>query len=347
MTDQGSSYSDAGVDIDNAQLSLQSVSEAVKSTYNPRVLAGVGGFGALFDAHFPEAPRPVLVSSIDGVGTKTKVAQMVGDYSKIGKDIVNHCVNDILCQGAKPLFFLDYFGCSKLDPEVFQAVVTSAAQACAEVGCALVGGETAEMPGVYLDGEIDIVGAIVGLVDHDQQLPRKPIQAGDRLIGLASNGLHTNGYSLARKVLLADAGLSVRDPLPNHPETTIADALLAPHTCYFTAVYPLIADFPGLRAIAHITGGGLVDNLPRVLPLNLQAKINSRSWQPLPIFQTIQTLGNIPEHEMHRTFNMGIGMVLVADQDQTPQIIARLNEAGTPAAEIGKLLPGPSDVQIV
>ncbi len=347
MDERGHSYASAGVDIDAAQRSLRNVTDAVKATYNARTLGGIGGFGAMFSGEFPELTNPVLVSSIDGVGTKTKVAQMAGDYSNLGRDIVNHCVNDILCQGAKPLFFLDYFGCSHLDSEAFESVVIGAAEACAAVDCVLIGGETAEMPGVYTDGEIDIVGTIVGVVDAEQKLPRGIQKPGDRIIGLASNGLHTNGYSLARKVLFDHAGLSVRDPLPGAEDVTIADALLAPHTCYFNAIYPLIQQFPGISAVAHITGGGLTDNLPRVLQYEVQAKIIKRSWTPLPIFEAIQTLGKVDDADMYRTFNMGIGMVIVVDADEAGAVLNALSETGVYAAEIGKLSTGSRDVQIV
>ena len=347
MSDEGLSYSAAGVDIDTAQSSLRGVADAVKETYTERVLGGIGGFGSLFAAQFPDLINPALVSSIDGVGTKTKVAHMVGDYSNIGRDIVNHCINDILCQGAHPLFFLDYFGCAKLDPMAFHQVVTSAAEACKETGCALIGGETAEMPGVYADGEIDVVGAIVGITDDNARLPQTPIKPNDRLIGLPSNGLHTNGYSLARRALFEIGNLSVRDPLPGQEDTTIADALLAPHTCYYPALSGLLNSNSGLLAAAHITGGGLVDNLPRVLPADLQAKIVRRSWEPLPIFQAIQQLGQIPDAEMFRAFNMGIGMVLVVDQDSTDIVLNHLAEQNMPAAEIGKLQKGVNEVQLV
>ncbi|MBA4292271.1 phosphoribosylformylglycinamidine cyclo-ligase [bacterium] len=345
--DEGQNYADAGVNIDEAQASLDSVRDAIAASHNENVLGGIGGFGAMFNAQFPGIERPILVSSIDGVGTKTIVAQMTGDYSGLGHDIVNHCVNDILCQGARPLYFLDYFGCSRLERDVFNQIVSGAAAACAAVNCALIGGETAEMPGVYHDGEVDIVGCITGVVDEAHKLPRPPIVAGDRLVGLASNGLHTNGYSLARKVLFHDSGLTTKDPVPGDPESTsIGEALLRPHTCYFNSVYPLLQS-GAIKAIAHITGGGLYDNLPRVLPLNVQAKINRRAWTALPIFEAIQALGNIPEPEMCRAFNMGIGMILVVDPDHLTDTITALNESGTPAAEIGKLQSGPQDVQIV
>ncbi|MCU0315384.1 MAG: phosphoribosylformylglycinamidine cyclo-ligase [Fimbriimonadaceae bacterium] len=344
MSDE-QTYAGAGVDIDAASRSLRNVSEAILASHTQGVRGGIGGFGSLFSGTFPGYENPTLVSSIDGVGTKTKVAAMAGDYSGIGHDIVNHCVNDILCQGARPLFFMDYFGCSKLDANQFEAVVRGAAEACQAVQCALVGGETAEMPGVYTDAEIDVVGAIVGVVDYELRLPRQKARPGDRLIGIASNGLHTNGYSLARRVLFEVGGLSVRDLLPGSDET-LGTALLKPHTCYFQSVYPLLAE-RGVLGIAHITGGGLYDNLPRCLPSDVQAKIVKNSWEPLTIFQVIQTLGNVPDVEMYRTFNMGIGMVLVVEQDISEVVVSRLNETGVFAAEIGKLQSGPNDVIIV
>lgn len=347
MSDQGLSYSASGVDIDSAQQSLRSVSESIAETYNDQVIGGIGSFGAMFSAQFAHLDNPVLVSSIDGVGTKTKVAQMAGDFSGIGHDIVNHCVNDILCQGAKPLFFLDYFGCSKLESNAFNQIVTGAAEACKNVGCVLIGGETAEMPGVYVDGEIDIVGTIVGIADSQSRLPKPNIKPGDRIIGLPSNGLHTNGYSLARRALFDLAGLSVRDPLPTQPETTIAEALLAPHTCYYPALQDLLTNESGLLGLAHITGGGLTDNIPRILPNDLSAKIVRRAWEPLPIFKAIQELADVSDTEMFRAFNMGIGMVLIVDQDSSNQVIEHLATKGMPAAEIGKIQKGVNEVQIV
>lgn len=343
----GYSYAAAGVDIESAERSLRAVTDAVQATHGPQVIGGIGGFGGLFAASFPGIEGPVLVSSIDGVGTKTKVAQMAGDYSGIGADIVNHCVNDILCQGARPLFFLDYFGCSRLEPTAFEEVVSGAARACSDVECALIGGETAEMPGVYVEGEVDVVGAIVGVVGMEARLPRGRIAPGDRLIGLASNGLHTNGYSLARKALLEVGGLSVRDPLPTDPTVTVGEALLKPHTCYFHAVYPLLQRFAGIKALAHITGGGIYGNLPRALRVDVQAKVLRSNWEPLPVFRAIQECGNIPDADMFTAFNMGIGMVMVVEAEISDEVARLIGEQGIYAAEIGKLQPGARDVQIV
>ncbi len=346
MPEEPLTYRAAGVDIDEAQRALRAVTPKIHATHGERVLGGIGGFGSLFSATFTDMANPVLVSSIDGVGTKTKVAAMAGDYTNIGRDIVNHCIDDILCQGARPLFFLDYFGCSRLSGPVFEQVVTGAAEACAANGCALIGGETAEMPGVYLEDEIDIVGSIVGVVDFDKRLPRLKPTEGDQLIGLASNGLHTNGFSLARRALFEVGGLSVRDLVPG-TETTIGEALLAAHKCYYPSVYPLLDEFPGIRGLAHITGGGFVDNVPRVLPADAQAVIERSAWEVPPIFRLIQNVGGVPDSEMLRSFNMGIGMVIIVERDVAPTVLTRLIEAGEAAAVIGSIRSGSNDVQIV
>jgi phosphoribosylformylglycinamidine cyclo-ligase len=337
-------YASSGVNIDEASRALRGVGAKIQATQTENVVGGLGGFGALFKGTFAGMTNPLIVSSIDGVGTKTKVAAMAGDFSNLGKDIVNHCVNDILCQGAKPLFFLDYFATPRLSAEVFEAVVGGMAEACLEVGCALIGGETAEMPGVYVEGEIDIVGTIVGVVDTDQLLPRT-VSPGDVVIGIASNGLHTNGFSLARRALFEVAGLSVRDELEGLDES-IGSALLKPHRCYFNSVYPLLNQ-PSIHAIAHLTGGGFFDNIPRVLPSSARVLIEKRSWTPSPIFNLIQESGQISETEMYRTFNMGIGMVLIVDRFAAQGIIDVLSESGEHAAVIGEVQQGSRDVQLI
>jgi phosphoribosylformylglycinamidine cyclo-ligase len=346
MSDAQLTYRGSGVDVDEAQRALRAVTPNLKRTFTDGVLGGIGGFGALFSALFPEMPHPILVSSIDGVGTKTKIAAMMGDYSGLGQDIVNHCVNDILCQGAKPLFFLDYFGCSRLQGLNFEVILRGMADACYDVGAALIGGETAEMPGVYVEDEIDLVGAIVGVVDADRRLPRGKVLAGDAAIGIASNGLHTNGYSLARRALFEVGGLSVRDGIQGL-STTIGEELIRPHKCYFGSVYPLLQEMEQIKAVAHITGGGIYDNLPRVLPSDVKAVIEKRSWTPQPIFQLIQAVGNISDVEMYRAFNMGIGMILVVDRMIAAGVVQRLNEAGESAAVIGEIQDGSLDVQIL
>lgn len=337
-------YASAGVNIDEASRALRAVVGKIQATQGEDVVGAMGSFGSLYRATFPGYSNPLLVSSIDGVGTKTKVAQMAGDYSNLGKDIVNHCVNDILCQGARPLFFLDYYASSVLSADVFEAVVGSMAEACGEVGCALIGGETAEMPGVYVEGEIDIVGTIVGIVESEMRLP-KTVNAGDMVIGLASNGLHTNGFSLARRALFEVGGYSVRDE-PEELGCSIGQALLEPHRCYFNSVFPLLQQ-PTIHAIAHLTGGGFFDNIPRVLPASVKVLIEKRSWTPSPIFQLIQNAGQISEQEMYRTFNMGIGMILVVDRFAAQGIVDALNEFGEHAAVIGEVQQGSRDVQLI
>lgn len=346
MPQDSLTYRQAGVDIDEAQRALRAIAGGLQSTHNDRVIGGIGGFGALFKASFPEMENPILVSSIDGVGTKTKVAAMVGRYSDLGKDLVNHCANDILCQGARPLFFLDYFGCSRLSGLIFEEVLAGMTESCASIGCALIGGETAEMPGVYVEDEIDIVGAIVGLVDASKKLPRGKMEPGSAIVGLMSDGLHTNGYTLARRALLELGGLSVRDDIPILGNT-LGDELLRPHRCYFNGVYPLLQDSEAVFAVAHITGGGLYDNLPRVMPSDIRAVIERRSWTVPPIFRLIQESGQIPDQEMFRAFNMGIGLVLFTEREAAPGIVHKLHLAGETAAIIGEIQAGAHDVQIV
>ena len=346
MADEQLTYRDAGVDIGGAERALRAVLPSIQATYTEDVLAGVGGFGGLFRANFEGMERPVLVSSIDGVGTKTKVAAMAGQFGGLGADIVNHCVNDILCQGARPLFFMDYFASARLEGEVFAAVIESAAAACKACGTALLGGETAEMPGVYHDGEIDLVGSIVGVVDSELRFPRGKILPGDAVIGIASDGLHTNGYTLARRALFEHGGLSVRDELAGI-EGTLGEALLRPHKCYFGTVHPMLQSINGVRGIAHITGGGLHGNVPRAMHANVQAVIDRRSWSPPPLFKLIQETGQINDQEMFTTFNMGIGMVLVVAKDVAGDVVDALNGAGEAAAKIGYIQSGANDVQII
>jgi len=346
MPNDSLTYRQAGVDIDEAQRALRAIASGVQGTHNDRVVGGIGGFGGLFRAAFPEIENPILVSSIDGVGTKTKVAAMAGNYAGLGKDLVNHCVNDILCQGARHLFFLDYYGCSRLSGLLFEDVLRGMTEACSAVGCALIGGETAEMPGVYVEDEIDVVGCIVGLVDGNKKLPRGKMQPGTAIVGLMSDGLHTNGYTLARRALFELGGHSVRDEIPALGNT-LGGELLRPHRCYFQGVYPLLQESEAIFAIAHVTGGGLYDNLPRVMPSDVRAVIERRSWTVPPIFRLIQESGNIPDQEMFRAFNMGIGMVLFCVREAAPQIVHKLHLAGESAAIIGEIQAGAHDVQIV
>lgn len=325
-----SQYAASGVDIDAGNRAVELMKEAVKSTYNASVLAGIGSFGGLFDVSFlKQMDHPVMVASTDGVGTKVKLAASLGRYRGIGHDIVNHCINDILVQGAKPLFFMDYFATSKLDPERTAEVVTGIAEACKEAGMALLGGESAEMPGVYQPHEFDVAGTIVGVLERDAILPRPTLQAGDVLIGLASSGPHTNGYSLIRKIF-DDAPLD--DPL--------AEALLAPHRSYFDLLYPHLGK---VKALAHITGGGFIENIPRVLPEYVDAIIHLDSWGVPPLWKLIHEKGNISTEEMYRVFNMGIGMIAIVDNSQVGDLQASIAE---PTFVIGELVGGERKVII-
>ncbi|MDX1933832.1 MAG: phosphoribosylformylglycinamidine cyclo-ligase [Capsulimonadales bacterium] len=338
-------YADAGVDIDAGNEAVLRMKEHVRSTFNAAVLADVGSFGGMYALDKSAVSEPVLVASIDGVGTKLKVAQMVGRHDTVGRDLVWHCVNDILVQGARPLFFLDYFGTGRLDPAIAADVVKGIADGCRVVGCALLGGETAEMPGMYAPGEYDLAGCIVGLVERGRIIDGSRVSPGDAIIGLASDGLHTNGYSLARHVLFEKAGLPHERYVPDLG-TTIGDALLAPHRCYAPALLPLLERFD-IHAIAHITGGGFYDNIPRVLPTDCQAVIERRAWTPPAIFRLIQELGHVPDAEMFRTFNMGIGMVLVVPAELGPTLVRELNDAGEQAALIGNIARGPHEASLI
>jgi phosphoribosylformylglycinamidine cyclo-ligase len=329
------SYASSGVDIDAGNRAVELMKDSVKATYNESVLAGIGSFGGLFDASaFKQMDSPVLVASTDGVGTKVKLAASVGRYHGIGHDIVNHCINDILVQGARPLFFMDYFATSKLDPEQTADVVTGIAEACKESGIALLGGETAEMPGVYRDGEFDVAGTIVGVLERARLLPRPNLLAGDLILGLPSSGPHTNGYSLIRKVFEGADLESV------HPELgcSLADSLLAPHRSYFNMLYPHLDK---VKALAHLTGGGFIENIPRILPENLSAVINLNSWQVPPLWKLVQEKGNISTEEMYRVFNMGIGMVAIVDKSIAADLQSYIPE---PTFIIGELIDGAQKV---
>jgi phosphoribosylformylglycinamidine cyclo-ligase/phosphoribosylamine--glycine ligase/phosphoribosylformylglycinamidine cyclo-ligase len=332
-----SAYSNSGVDINAGNRAVELMKDAVKSTYTSSVLAGIGSFGGLFDASLlKEMKAPVLVASTDGVGTKVKLAASVGRYRSIGHDIVNHCINDILVQGARPFFFLDYFATSKLNPEQTAEIVTGIAEACREAGMALLGGETAEMPGVYQPDEFDVAGTIVGAVERSEILPRENLKAGDFLIGFRSSGPHTNGYSLLRKIF-ADVSLDTFFP---ELDCSLADVLLTPHRSYLSALYPLL---PQIKALVHITGGGFVENIPRVLPENINANIHVGSWRSPPLWSLIQQKGNISTDEMYRVFNMGIGMIAITDQESLASIQKRIPEE---TFVIGELAAGHKKVQL-
>lgn len=308
-----SQYTQTGVNIDAMHETLDLMKAAVQSTYTESVLSETGSFGGLFDLRgVASLERPVLVASTDGVGTKTIVAAAMQRWDSIGQDLVNHCINDILVQGAKPLFFMDYVAASALEPAQVAAIVGGMAQACRESGCALLGGETAEMPGVYESGAVDVVGTVVGVVDHARLIDGSRITEGDIILSLPSSGLHTNGYSLARRVL---AELDWQAPHADLGES-VGEALLAVHRCYLQQVNALLLAGVDIRGLAHITGGGVVDNLPRILPENTQASIQTGTWPIPPIFTLIQQLGDVPLAEMWRVFNMGMGMLVVIPADQ-------------------------------
>jgi phosphoribosylformylglycinamidine cyclo-ligase len=326
-----SSYKDAGVDIDAGHRAVALMKEAVEGSHGPRVLGGIGAFGGLFDISGLGMEAPVLVSSTDGVGTKTKVASAMGRFDTVGHDIVNHCIDDILVQGAEPLFFLDYVASSKLDPEQVATIVTGAAEACQAAGCALLGGETAEMPGVYEAGEFDIVGTIVGVVDRSVLLDGSRVSVGDVVLGLPSAGLHTNGFSLARRVL---ADLDWKAPHEALGGRSVGDALLAPHRSYLGEWRALKAAGVDVRGMAHITGGGLVDNPPRILPDGTAMSLDTGAWELPALFQLLQASGDIADMEMRRVFNCGLGMLLVVPADQVDAALAAVPEALRVVGEI-------------
>lgn len=340
-----SAYAAAGVDIDAQDRALKKVKKLAKKTFTPGVLTEIGSFGGLFRPDLEGLEDPVLVASADGVGTKLMVARMVGDYSTVGRDLVNHCVDDVLVQGARPLFFMDYVGAGVLEPDAMVQLVGGVAAACRENGCALLGGETAEMPGFYGEGDYELVGFIVGLVDRPAILPReRRVGPGDVLVGLPSAGLHTNGYSLARRVFFDRLGLEPGDPIPGAADRRpVGEILLDPHLSYLEALEPLLGH-PGLHALAHVTGGGLTDNLPRVLPKKTHALVRFGTWDVPELFRLIQRHGEVETEEMLRVFNMGVGMVLVVDGEALGEILADLKKRGHKGFVLGSVQKGGSGV---
>ena len=337
-------YKTSGVDIDAGNETVRRIKQLAKSTFTPGVLSEIGSFGGLFKLDTSAWTEPVLVSSADGVGTKLKVAFMANQHNTIGVDLVNHCVNDILVQGAVPLFFLDYLATGKLLPDVAEQIVHGLARACQDNGCALLGGETAEMPGFYHDGEYDVAGFIVGAVDRARLIDGKSITAGDVLIGLPSNGLHTNGYSLARKIVFEELKLKVDTHVPDLGET-VGQALLRPHRSYLPVIKPLLSKGQ-IKGMAHITGGGITDNLPRVLPPGTAARVNRTSWRVPAIFRWLGESGRVPEYDLRRALNMGIGMILVVgknDVDAVRQDLLNAGEANSPV--IGEIIAGEPSVE--
>jgi phosphoribosylformylglycinamidine cyclo-ligase len=318
-------YRQAGVDIDAGNEAVRRIKALAQATYTPAVLSGVGSFGGLFELG-GRAQGTVLVASADGVGTKLKLAFMTGVHDSVGRDLVNHCVNDVLVQGARPLFFLDYLATGRLAPDVAEQIVRGMAEACRENGCALLGGETAEMPGFYADGEYDLAGFIVGSVERDRLVDGSRTEAGDRLIALPSSGLHTNGYSLARRIVFDVLKLGVEDRVEDLGET-VADALMRPHVSYLGAVAPLL-DRGVIKGMAHITGGGITENLPRALPAGRGFSLDRRSWVVPPLFAWLQHAGGLDEGEAFRAFNMGVGLVLVVAPGDAGAVLDALRPAG-------------------
>ena len=333
------SYADAGVSIDNANRAVAKIREYAKSTFNERTLTEIGSFGGMFSGAFPGMEDPILVASADGVGTKLKLAFETGVHNTVGADLVNHCVNDILVQGARPLFFLDYFATGKLEPDVTAAVVEGMARACKENGCVLLGGETAEMPDFYPPGEYDLAGFIVGVVDKKKVIDGKSIEPGDVVLGIASNGLQTNGYSLARKLFFEVGGYKAGETI-DELGSTVGDALLATHQSFLPEIGPQL-DGGKIKGLAHITGGGFLENIPRILPEGVGVEIERGTWDELTIFGVMQKLGNVSDHEMFRTFNMGIGMVVICSPSDAESL-----SSSTGAKTIGKVVPGESSVSI-
>jgi phosphoribosylformylglycinamidine cyclo-ligase len=339
-------YREAGVDIEAGNETVRRIKALARGTFTPGVLSDIGLFGGLFRLDRERFQDPVLVSSADGVGTKLKVAFMTGRHDTIGADLVNHCINDVLVQGAEPLFFLDYLATGRLAPDVAEQVIGGIARACRENGCALIGGETAEMPGFYAEGEYDLAGFIVGAVDRSKIVDGRGITPGDALIGLPSSGLHTNGYSLARRVFFDVAGLRA-DTFVRELRTTAGAALLAPHRCYLGTVRPLLGG-GGVKGLAHVTGGGITENLPRILPEGCGAEIDLQAWETPPIFRFIQERGSIDRDEMFRTFNMGIGLIVACAARDVDPLIDSLRRGGEPnAVRIGAVVAGRRSVKYI
>jgi phosphoribosylformylglycinamidine cyclo-ligase len=326
-------YKASGVDIDAGNETVRRIRGLARSTFTSNVLSDIGSFGGLFRFTKESFQDPVLVSSADGVGTKLRVAFLAGKHDTVGEDLVNHCVNDILVQGAEPLFFLDYFGTGRLSPAVAESVVAGMTRACRENRCALLGGETAEMPGFYADGEYDIAGFIVGVVDRDRLITGATIATGDVLIGIPSTGLHTNGYSLARRIAFDHLKLEVDSFVPAL-NRTVGDAFLEPHRSYLSLIRPLLAT-GYIKGMAHITGGGITENLPRILPDGTAARVQMSAWSVPPLFTWLQESGRVPMADMMRTFNMGIGLVVVVAPDQADQV-----KAAVGGSLIGEIVEG-------
>jgi phosphoribosylformylglycinamidine cyclo-ligase len=345
VSERSITYRDAGVDIEAGNSFVNMIKPLVKSTFRPEVMAEIGGFGGLFSLNSAKYKNPVLVSGTDGVGTKLKLAFMADRHDTVGIDLVAMCVNDIVVQGAEPLFFLDYLATGRLQPEKAAMVVKGIAEGCRQAGCALIGGETAEMPGFYSDGEYDIAGFAVGVVERDNIIDGSGISTGNRLIGIGSSGLHSNGYSLARKLVFDCMGLSIDSQFPG-TDRSVADEMLAPTRIYIRSIMNLLKDFR-INGIAHITGGGLLENVPRILPKGCRATISLGSWDRPHLFNVLQDAGNVERDEMYRTFNMGIGMVLAVADNEADDILSRLKGLDESAWSIGEIVACPEGTECV
>lgn len=341
MNKKQSAYAASGVDIDEMMTGLDAIKRMVRTTRGPGAMSDIGSFGGLFAS---PGKDHALVASTDSVGTKVKIAFLTNRHDTVGRDIVNHCVNDILVQGARPLFFLDYLGTSHLQSRVFKEIVKGLCVACRENGCTLLGGETAEMPGLYPEGEYDLVGTIVGAVAQKDIVTGEAIRPGDEIIGLPSSGLHTNGYTLARKALLQDGGLSVDDPFPGLKKT-VGRVLLTVHRSYLKPVTALMERLP-VRGMAHITGGGLIDNVPRILPSGMQAVIDCKRWRVPRVFTTIRELADVDPEEMYRVFNMGIGYIIVVRKQDADAAMRVLQDTGSGPVRIGRITEGQRRVRL-
>ncbi len=333
MTKEKKAYARAGVDVDLGNRLKRRIQTLVRQTHGPQVLKKIGGFGGLFAPNFSGMRKPILVASIDGVGTKLKIAFAMNKHDTVGADLVNHCVNDIAVLGARPLFFLDYIGCEKLEPRIFDQLLHGLVRACRLAGCALIGGETAQMPGIYRKGEYDLAGCIVGVVDRAAIIDGSNIKPGDAILGLASNGLHTNGYSLARKILFEKMRLKIGSRLPGL-NVTVGEELLRVHKNYQLRLAKATSGI--IKGLAHITGGGLIDNLPRILPKNCDAVIDTKSWRMPPIFQILQRHGDVDPAEMYQVFNMGIGMVAIVSEGDVPRTMSILKAKRIGRTELGR-----------
>ena len=342
---KATTYKSSGVNIDAGNETVDRIKKQVASTFNENVLSDIGLFGGLYELKAKQYKKPVLVASTDGVGTKIQIGVAMGKYKSLGQDMVGHSINDILVQGAKPLFFLDYIAAGKLNPAVVEEIVAGMAEECRKAGVALIGGETAEMPSVYREGDYDIAGTIVGVVEKKNVIRGEEVTPGDIVIGLPSVSLHTNGYSLARKIVTEVVGLKFTDRVPEL-HGVIGDILLIPHKSYFQEVYPVL-DEVNIKAMAHITGGGLIDNPPRVLPEGCKIRFKEGSWKVLPVIEWLIQRGNVPKEDAYRTFNMGLGMILIVGPKKVEKAIRKLRKNGASPSVVGEVVAGKKGVEFV